>query len=53
MKKNHKVYGMILDLRSNSGGLLPQAVDVTGLFIEKGVVASIFIFFLPTNTMLH
>jgi carboxyl-terminal processing protease len=41
MKKNHKVYGMILDLRSNSGGLLPQAVDVTGLFIEKGVVASI------------
>jgi carboxyl-terminal processing protease len=41
MKAKHKVYGMILDLRSNSGGLLPQAVDVTGLFIEKGVVASI------------
>jgi len=41
MKEGHKVKGVILDLRSNSGGLLSQAVDVTGLFITKGVVASI------------
>lgn len=41
MKANHTVQGIILDLRHNSGGLLPQAVEVTGLFIDKGVVASI------------
>ena len=31
---------MILDLRDNSGGLLPSAIDVTSLFIRKGVVVS-------------
>jgi carboxyl-terminal processing protease len=41
MKRDHNVVGVILDLRNNSGGLLPQAVGVTGLFIDKGVVASI------------
>lgn len=41
MKKNHNLLGIIFDLRNNSGGLLPQAVQVTGLFIKKGVVASI------------
>jgi carboxyl-terminal processing protease len=41
MKKNYNLLGVILDLRSNSGGLLPQAVGVSGLFIDKGVVASI------------
>ncbi|MBM3192665.1 MAG: PDZ domain-containing protein [Chlamydiae bacterium] len=41
MKACHNVKGIILDLRHNSGGLLPQAVEVTGLFIDKGVVASI------------
>jgi len=41
MKKNHNLLGIIFDLRHNSGGLLPQAVQVTGLFIKKGVVASI------------
>ena len=41
MKEKYKLYGVILDLRQNSGGLLPQAVQVTGLFIKKGVVASI------------
>ena len=37
----HKVLGVLLDLRFNGGGLLPQAVDVTGLFIKRGVVVSI------------
>lgn len=41
MKKEHHLVGLILDLRYNSGGLLVQAVDVTGLFISKGIVVSI------------
>ena len=41
IRKNHKVEGVVLDLRQNSGGLLSQAVMVTGLFITKGIVVSI------------
>ncbi len=41
IKENQKLYGVILDLRWNAGGLLPQAVEVAGLFIQKGVVVSI------------
>ncbi len=41
LKKEHQVEGLILDLRYNSGGLLSQAVAVTGLFITKGIVVSI------------
>lgn len=41
LKANHNVKGVILDLRNNSGGLLSQAVTVTGLFIAKGIVVSI------------
>lgn len=41
IKKDHKLVGVILDLRSNAGGLLPQAVAVTGLFINKGIVVSV------------
>lgn len=41
MKKEHNLKGVILDLRNNAGGLLTQAVSVTGLFINKGVVVSI------------
>lgn len=41
LKKEHNVEGLILDLRYNSGGLLSQAVAVTGLFISKGIVVSI------------
>ncbi len=39
--KEHNVKGVILDLRYNGGGLLPQAVAVAGLFITKGIVVSI------------
>lgn len=41
LKKEHHLKGIILDLRYNSGGLLTQAVSVTGLFITKGIVVSI------------
>jgi carboxyl-terminal processing protease len=41
LNKNNKIKGVILDLRSNTGGLLPQAVEVVSLFITKGVVVSI------------
>jgi carboxyl-terminal processing protease len=40
-KREHQVKGILLDLRNNSGGLLPQAVSVTGLFIKKGIVVSV------------
>ncbi len=41
LKNEHHLLGLILDLRFNSGGLLSQAVNVTGLFITKGIVVSI------------
>lgn len=41
LKRNHHLKGIILDLRNNAGGLLPQAVSVTGLFIKKGIVVSV------------
>ncbi len=41
LQKDHKINGVILDLRNNSGGILPQAVAVAGLFIGKGIVVSI------------
>lgn len=41
LKKTDKLRGIILDLRHNTGGVLPQAVAVTGLFIMKGIVVSV------------
>lgn len=34
LEKQYK--GLILDLRNNSGGLLNAAIDIAGLFLEKG-----------------
>ncbi len=33
--------GLILDLRNNPGGLLSQAIDISDLFLEDGVIVSI------------
>lgn len=41
IQNENSIKGIILDLRFNAGGILPQAVAVTGLFITKGIVCSI------------
>ena len=41
IQQEHLLKGVVLDLRSNAGGFLTQAVSVTGLFIKKGIVASV------------
>ncbi len=38
--KQHKVEGIIVDLRGNGGGSLPEAITLTGLFIEQGPVVA-------------
>jgi carboxyl-terminal processing protease len=35
------VDGVVIDLRNNGGGALSEAIDVTGLFIEKGPVVQV------------
>jgi carboxyl-terminal processing protease len=35
------IYGLILDLRNNGGGLLTEAIDLTGLFIKTGPVVQV------------
>jgi carboxyl-terminal processing protease len=39
-KHDGKIKGVILDLRDNPGGLLDQAVSVSDLFIESGIIVS-------------
>lgn len=39
--KREKVDAVILDLRSNGGGSLPEAISLTGLFISKGPVVQV------------
>ncbi len=39
-KYRSKYKGIILDLRNNPGGLLSQAVGLSNLFIDKGIIVS-------------
>ncbi|HSH93528.1 MAG TPA: carboxy terminal-processing peptidase, partial [Roseimicrobium sp.] len=39
--KEQKVSGIILDLRSNGGGSLEEAIRLTGLFIKEGPVVQV------------
>lgn len=39
--KEAGIEGMVLDLRRNGGGFLSEAINVTGLFIEKGPVVQV------------
>ncbi len=41
LKSEHNLLGVVLDLRNNAGGILAQAVSVSGLFISKGIVVSV------------
>ena len=41
IEKEHKIKGVLLDLRGNTGGLLNKAVGVAGLFIHQGIVVSV------------
>ena len=36
LKREQELKGLILDLRSNPGGLLNESVDIVNLFVEKG-----------------
>ena len=36
LKKQQDLKGIILDLRSNPGGLLNESIDIVNLFVEKG-----------------
>ncbi len=38
--RNKKLKGIVIDLRNNPGGLLDQAVGLSDLFIDKGVIVS-------------
>ena len=39
--RTQKVDGVVLDLRNNGGGSLSEAVELTGLFIDKGPVVQV------------
>lgn len=39
--RNQSVDAVVLDLRTNGGGSLPEAVDCTGLFIDQGPVVQV------------
>lgn len=39
--QTENVAGIVLDLRQNGGGLLSEAVDLTGLFIDRGPVVQV------------
>lgn len=40
--RTQDVAGVILDLRNNGGGLLSEAIEMTGLFIESGPVVQVY-----------
>ena len=39
--KAANIQGLVLDLRNNGGGLLSEAIDLTGLFIKTGPVVQV------------
>lgn len=40
LDKEQELEGLILDLRNNPGGLLSQAIEVSELFLDSGVIVS-------------
>lgn len=41
LQKTDKTKGLIIDLRGNTGGLLPNAIFIANMFIDKGNLVSI------------
>jgi carboxyl-terminal processing protease len=39
--KGEKIDGLVLDLRGNGGGYLPEATALTGLFVDRGPVVQL------------
>ncbi|WP_372793646.1 carboxy terminal-processing peptidase, partial [Lutibacter sp.] len=39
--KNENVEGLVIDLRNNGGGSLQTAIEISGLFIEKGPIVQV------------
>ncbi len=39
--KNENVSGLLIDLRNNGGGSLKTAIEIAGLFIEKGPIVQV------------
>lgn len=48
-KENGELKGLVLDLRNNPGGLLPEAVDISDLFLSRGKIVSTKGRFQPTT----
>ncbi len=40
LEKGRRLKGLILDLRNNPGGLLSQAIEVSDLFLDSGLIVS-------------
>jgi carboxyl-terminal processing protease len=40
MEKDGKMKGLVLDMRNNPGGLLSQAIDVSEMFLDSGIIVS-------------
>lgn len=40
LEKEHELKGLIIDLRNNPGGLLDQAVKISDIFIDEGMIVS-------------
>lgn len=40
LEKDGALKGLVIDLRNNPGGLLSQAIDVSELFLDSGVIVS-------------
>ena len=40
LEKDGKMKGMVLDMRNNPGGLLSQAIDVSEMFLDSGIIVS-------------
>lgn len=38
--RNNGIKGIVLDLRRNPGGLLDQAIQISDLFLDKGIIVS-------------